>query len=188
LPTTILAHYKIAQPYDHQIKLLLTVLGISDRLTAIRIIAEIGVDMSEFESAKHLTSWAGLTPQNAENAGKKKTTRVGKAGTYIKPLLVELAMSVGRSSKKHPEMYAKYKQIQKRRGGKKAHIAMARRLLVAIYHIFLKDEPFNVELYREAEKVPKSRTFEREAHALAYMRSHGFVITEDSTVPESAVA
>jgi len=55
---------------------------VSERLTAIRIIAEIGVDMSVFDSAKHLTSWAGLCPQNAESAGKKKTTRVGKERTF----------------------------------------------------------------------------------------------------------
>jgi transposase len=72
--------FELAKPYEHQIQLLLTVPGISSRLTAMRIIAEIGVEMSEFESAKHLASWAGLTPQNAESAGKKKTTRIGKAG------------------------------------------------------------------------------------------------------------
>ncbi len=55
---------EIAQNYIPQIKLLLTVPGISDAFTAIRILAEIGADMSVFETSKHLCSWAGLTPQN----------------------------------------------------------------------------------------------------------------------------
>jgi|GEM_PF-1798988 len=64
--------FQLALPYEQQIEL----------LTAIRIITEIGVDMSVFDSAKHLISWAGLCPQNAESAGKKKITRVGKERTF----------------------------------------------------------------------------------------------------------
>jgi|GEM_PF-5301470 len=75
--------------------------------------------MSGSDTDKHLTSWAGLCPQNAESAGKKKATRIGKACAYIKPLLTEISLVVSRSSKKHPGMYAKYKLLQKRRGGEK---------------------------------------------------------------------
>jgi len=64
---------QLAAPYQSQINLLMTVPGISEPLTAIRILAEIGVDMSVFETSKQLCSWAGLTPQNQESAGKKKT-------------------------------------------------------------------------------------------------------------------
>jgi transposase len=60
----------------------MTVPGIQS-FSAIGIISEIGVDMSVFPTSKHLCSWAGLTPQNNESAGKKKTTRIGKAGAYI---------------------------------------------------------------------------------------------------------
>jgi transposase len=179
--------FKLAEPYECQINLLLTAPAISERLTAIRIIAEIGTDMTVFESAKHLSSWAGLCPQNNESAGKKKTTRIGKAGAYIKPLLVELALVVGRSSKKHPEMYAKYKQLQKRRGGKKACVATARKLLVAIYNMLLKDEPYNAALYRKLEKAPKERTFTQD-QAIAFMRSRGYTIIEpDSPVQNSEI-
>jgi len=78
---------RLVDPYLYQVELLLTVPGVSDPMTAIRTIAEIGADISQFESSKHLCSWAGLTPQNNESAGKKKTTRIGKAGQYIKPSL-----------------------------------------------------------------------------------------------------
>ena len=63
----------------------MTVPGIQS-FAAIGIISEIGVDMSVFPTSKHLCSWAGLTPQNNESAGKKKTTRISRAGAYIKPL------------------------------------------------------------------------------------------------------
>jgi len=69
--------FEIAQNYIPQIELL-TVPGIHDAFTAIRLLAEIGADMTMFDTSKHLCSWAGLTPQNAESAGKKKTTSIGK--------------------------------------------------------------------------------------------------------------
>jgi transposase len=176
--------FKLAEPYKRQIELLLTVPGISEPLTAIRIIAEIGSDMTVFDSAKHLVSWAGLCPQNAESAGKKKTTRIGKAGVYIKPLFVELSKSASNSSKKHREIFTKYQQLRNRRGGKKACVAIARKLLVAIYNILIKDEPYNAELYRRPETAPKVRTFTPE-QALAFLRKRGYTILPDAS---SAVA
>lgn len=112
---------KLAEPFEAQINLLLTVPGIAERMTAIRIIAEIGCDMSVFESAKHLTSWAGLAPQNNESAGKKKTTRIGKAGDYIKPLLIQIVIAASRC-RKNPEISGKCQTLKKRRGGKKAKV------------------------------------------------------------------
>ena len=61
--------------------------------SAIGIISEIDIDMSVFPTSKHLCSWAGLTPQNNESAGKKKTTRISRGGAYIKPLLVQCALN-----------------------------------------------------------------------------------------------
>ena len=90
--------------------------------------------MEAFPSAKHLCSWAGLTPTNNESAGKKKSVRVSKAGCYIKPLLVQCA-NAAVASKKHPEIRNRYLRIKKRRGHKKAIIAIARMLLTALYHI-----------------------------------------------------
>jgi hypothetical protein len=167
---------KLAAPYEEQMNLLLTVPGISDPMTAIRIIAEIGADMTVFETAKRLTSWAGLTPQNNESAGKKKTTRIGKAGAYIKPLLLQVSIAASRS-KKHPEIVGKFQSLKKRRGGKKAHVAIARRLLTAIFHMLLKHETYNAELYRKAEIAPKKRSFTKE-QAIAYLRKKGFIIAE----------
>jgi hypothetical protein len=171
--------YNLSAKYKPQIDLLMTVPGISTPLTAIRILAEIGADMSVFETAKQLTSWAGLTPQNQESAGKKKTTRVGRAGVYLKPLLIQIALSCGKSDK-CPELKNKYLDLKKRRGGKKAVIAIARKLLTAIWHILSKNEAYNAELYKKADKPPVARELTT-AQAVAFLRSNGFVIVDEET-------
>lgn len=112
-----------AEKYLPQLNLVMTAPGIQS-FAAIGIISEIGVDMSVFPSSKHLCSWAGLTPQNNESAGKKKTTRISRAGAYIKPLLVQCARNAVRA-KQFPEVRNRYLALKKRRGHKKAIIAIA---------------------------------------------------------------
>jgi len=169
--------YQLAEKYQTEIDLLLSVPGISSKLTAIRILAEIGADMSVFETAKKLVSWAGLTPQNQESAGKKKTTRIGRAGAYLKPLLVQIALAVSKSDK-HPELKNNYLSLKKRRGGKKAVIAIARKLLTAIWHMLDKSEAYNPVLYQKADKPPASREFTT-AQAVAFLRNKGFVVIDE---------
>ena len=124
----------LASPYQQELDLILTAPSFKNKFTAIGIISEIGVSMEAFPSAKHLCSWAGLTPTNNESAGKKKSVRVSKAGCYIKPLLVQCANSVVKSEK-HPEIRNRYLRLRKRRGHKKAIIAIARMLLTALYNM-----------------------------------------------------
>lgn len=147
----------LCQPYSRQCYLVSTVPGIKNLFSVIAIISEIGADMSVFATAKHLCSWAGLTPQNDESAGKKHSVRISRAGVYIKPLLVQCANAVVKSDK-HPEIRGRYLSIRKRRGHKRAIIAIARMLLTAIYHILLKDKPYNPELYKKAEILPQTRS------------------------------
>lgn len=126
-------------------------------LSAILIISEIGIDMGQFNSCERLCSWAGLTPANNESANKKKSTRINKAGQYLKPLLVQCALA----SVKDPESYygRKYNIIRKRRGHKRAIIAIARKMLVAIYHMILTGESFNPGDYEEVvNPKPKKNT------------------------------
>ena len=170
----------LAVKFQPQITLLLTVPGIGSPLTAIRIIAEIGTDMSVFETAKKLCSWAGVTPQNNESAGKKKTTRISRAGAYLKPLLVQVALAVSQSVK-HPEIRDKFLAIKKRRGQKKAVIAITRKLLTAIWHMLNKGEAYNPLLYHNSDKPPANRVL-TPAQAFALLRSKGFQILEPEPV------
>ena len=168
---------ELAAKYQPQIGLLMTVPGINEPLTAIRILAEIGADMSVFETSKQLCSWAGLSPQNNESAGKKKTTRIGRAGAYLKPLLVQISLNNGKSDK-CPELKNKYQALKKRRGGKKAVIAIARKLLNAIWHILSKNEAYNAELHKKADKPPTNRELTKE-QAFALLRSRGYIIRDE---------
>ncbi len=95
-----------AEKYIPQLNLVMTAPGIQS-FAAIGIISEIGVDMSVFSTSKHFCSWAGLTPQNNASAGKKKTTRISRAGAYIKPLLVQCALCAIRT-KQFPEVRNRY--------------------------------------------------------------------------------
>ena len=76
--------------YEGYIILLCTIPGV-DRSSAITILSEIGIDMTQFGSSKRLCCWAGLTPGNNESAGKKKSVRISRAGVYLKPALVQVA-------------------------------------------------------------------------------------------------
>lgn len=95
-----------SEKYLSQLNLIITAPGIQS-FAEIGILSEIGVDMSVFPTSKHLCSWAGLTPQNNESAGKKKTTRISRAGAYIKPLLVQCALNAIRA-KQFPEVRNRY--------------------------------------------------------------------------------
>jgi len=143
----------LATPFNSQIELLATIPGITT-VSATRIISEIGVDMTVFHSAKHLCSWAGLVPQNNESAGKKKSVKISRAGVYLKPLLVQCA-NAAIKNKKDTYFAIKYQQIKKRRGHKKAIIAIARMILNCAYHMILKNEPFE-----PIDSIPKDTSSE----------------------------
>ena len=163
-----------AEKYIPQLNLVMTAPGIQS-FAAIGIISEIGVDMSVFPTSKHLCSWAGLTPQNNESAGKKKTTRISRAGAYIKPLLVQCALCAIRT-KQFPEVRNRYLALKKRRGHKKAIIAIARMLLTAIYNILKWNEVYNSELYRKADRPPAHREVSVE-EAVFILRRQGYLVT-----------
>ena len=163
-----------AEKYIPQLNLVMTAPGIQS-FAAIGIISEIGVDMSVFPTSKHLCSWAGLTPQNNESAGKKKTTRISRAGAYIKPLLVQCALA-SLKSRRYPEVQARYISLKKRRGHKKAIIAIARMLLTAIYNMLKRNEAYNPDLYRKADRPPTHREVSVE-EAVFILQRQGYLVT-----------
>ena len=137
----------LVETYDNAVKLLCTIPGV-DRNSAITIISEIGTDMTQFSNSKRLCCWAGLTPGNNESAGKKKSVRIARAGVYLKPALVQAAHAAVKSDKS-PYYKAKYERIMKRRGKKRAIIAIARMILTAAYHMLSTGEVWNpTDLYK----------------------------------------
>ena len=131
----------LVTPYESYIDLLCTIPGV-DKNSAIGILSEISNDMSQFKSHYRLTSWAGLCPGCNESAGKKKSVKISRAGVYLKPYLVEVAHCAVKD--KTNSYYAKkFEKISKRRGKKRAYIAITRKILVAIYHMFITGEVWN---------------------------------------------
>ena len=145
----------LINPYEDYINLLMTIPGI-DRNSAITIISEIGVDMSQFSNHYRLSAWAGLAPGCNESAGKKKSVKISRAGVYLKPCLVEVAHCAVKD--KTNSYYAdKFNKISKRRGKKRAYIAIARKILVAIYHILSTGEVWNPRDLASNETSDKDR-------------------------------
>ena len=165
-------------PYFDQFKNILEIPGISF-VSAIIIVSEIGLDMTQFDSDKQLCSWAGLAPANNESANKKKSVRISKAGIYLKPLLVQCALSAIKSNTQ-PYYKVKYERIKKRRGHKKAIIAIARMILTSIYHIILTGEVFNpsdIDTYNKTKSFKKELTPEL---ALKFLQESGYDISSIS--------
>ena len=168
---------KLTAEYEGTISLLCTIPGI-DRRLAITIISEIGTDMTEFGSSKRLCRWAGLTPGNNESAGKKKSVRISRAGVYLKPALVEAAHAAVTATQKCPYFRIKYERIMKRRGKKRATIAIARMMLTAIYAMVSTGETFNpcdLQKYDMPEELKKKQTVSAAKEAVKLLVSLGIV-------------
>lgn len=167
----------LTQPFQNEINLILTVPGVKD-ISSITILSEIGTDMSVFKDAEHLCSWAGLTPQCNESAGKKKSVHVSRAGIYLKPLLIQCANNAIRD-KKCPYFKLRYDAIKKRRGHKRAIIAIARMLLTCIYQMLSKNETFNFEIYEQlSQKNFKSKDKKLNINnAIKFLESQGYKVS-----------
>lgn len=173
---------KLAIQYSTEINLLLTIPGIKE-ISAIFIIAEIGTNMNTFIDDKHLCSWAGLTPRCNESARKKKSVRITKAGVYIKPLLVQCALCAIKD-KSCPYIKARYESLKRRRGHKKAIIAIARLLLTSIYHILLTGEVFDYQRFENLmDKNFKSHKNIQNTpeEMISYLTNLGYNITLQNT-------
>ena len=168
---------RLVADYEGQIALLCTIPGI-DRRLAITIISEIGTDMSEFGSSKRLCRWAGLTPGNNESAGKKKSVRISRAGVYLKPALVEAAHAAVKATQKSSYFRTKYEHIMKRRGKKRAIIAIARMMLTAIFALLQSGEVFNpcdLHKFDMPEALRRKQTLSSAKDAVKLLVSLGLV-------------
>jgi transposase len=176
---------RLAAPYEMLLDLIRTAPGLSsDPMTAIAILSEIGADMSVFSTAKRLSSWAGCCPRNDQSGVKRKSTRISRAGAYLKPLLVQVANAVVKSDR-YPECKERYRRLKARRGHKKAVIAICRMLLTAIWNILSKLESYSDRGYLVDRKPAEKRTLTA-AQALNLLRSKGYVIKDDIVAASTA--
>ena len=172
----------IVAPYESYISLLCSIPGV-ERRSAITIISEIGTDISQFSSSKRLCRWAGLTPGNNESAGKKKSVRITRAGIYLKPALVQVAHAAVKS-KESPYYKNKYERISKRRGKKRAIIAIARMILTSVFHMFKIGELWNPTDLFKLDMPPVLQEKQKQKaiqNAIKLLASQGLTVVENPT-------
>ena len=128
------------KPYAAHLALLQEIPGVDWTLAAV-IIAELGVDMSVFQSVSQAASWAGVCPGNNESAGKRNSSRIPKGNVYLKTPLVEAAQSAAKA--KGTYLRDKFYRLKARRGYKRAVVAVAHKILVAIYHMLSEEVSYH---------------------------------------------
>ena len=159
--------------------LLTTIPGVST-ITAERILAEFGADMSVFTTPARLTSWAGIAPGANESAGKVKSSRCRPGNTYLKGTLGVAALAA--SHTKDTFLSARYKRVAARRGHQRALVAVQRSILTAVWHILTSNQPYT-EL--GGDYYARRRTGAIIGKALKQLRTAGINIT--FTSPTEAV-
>ena len=127
-------------PFHQESKLIQTLPGINE-VSASAILAEVGIDMSQFPDESHLCSWAGVCPGNNESAGKRKSGRTKKGNSFLKGTLTEVAWAASRT--KSSAYHAIYNNLAKRIGKRKALVAVAHRMLIDIYRVLKMGEPYH---------------------------------------------
>jgi transposase len=131
------------------------------RRVAEQLLAELGPDMTRFPSSKHAAAWSGICPGNHQSAGKRQSGKTRKGNRWLRATLVEAARSASRQRGTY--FHAQYRHLVRRRGDKKATVAVAHSLLVAAYHVLRDDVPFR-------DLGPDHFQRVRHDHLLAYHR------------------
>lgn len=173
-------------PYEAQRSLLCTIPGV-DRTIAAVILAEIGVDMTAFHNADHLSAWAGVCPGNNESAGKRGRTKARSGNKALTTALVEAGHAAGR--KKGSHLRAKFLSVARRGGPKIAAMAVGHHLLIAAYHMLRKNEPFKDRGEAYLAPVAKARaaaSLVRRLEALGYKVT--LASSEEPPTPNAAEA
>ena len=127
-------------PFARKAELLCTINGVAERNSQV-ILAELGPDMSRFPSDRHAASWVAICPGNDESAGKRRSGKTRKGNPHLRTALIESANAAARS--KDTYLRAQYEQVKRRRGHKKAIVAVAHSILIASYHILKDDVPYH---------------------------------------------
>lgn len=164
-------HHCSSSPLSWQtaVTLLDSIPGVA-RQTAELLIAEIGCDMSRFKSAAHLAKWAKLCPGNYESAGQRQGGKTGQSNTWLRSALVQAANAAVRC--KNSYLSAVYRRLVARRGHRKAIVAVAHRILIALYHMLTKHEPYQDLGANYLEKRQQDRLLQRLCYRASQLGYH----------------
>ncbi len=165
---------KRTRPFAEPIALLDTIPGIAQR-TAEVMVAEIGTDMTRFPTADHLASWAGLAPGNNESGGKRRSGKTRKGSPWLRAALVEAAHGAGR--KKDTYLQAQYRQLTRRKGRKRAAVAVAHSIIVIAYHVIKERRPYS-DL--GPDYLDRRRGDAMERHMVKQLQARGYTISREA--------
>jgi transposase len=164
--------------YATDVQLVRQIPGMHD-VSIAAVLAETGVDMSVFASAKHLASWAGLCPGNNESAGKAKKARAMRGNPWLRTMLLQVAFATSRA--KNSPWRGTFARLTRSTGSvKKAAFAVAHKVLLCVYHVLRSRQ------YRPAQPLPitEPQRKRRIARALDTLRELGF----DATLAPTATS
>jgi transposase len=163
------------EPYREQYELLQTIPGVKET-TAATILAEIGPDMSQFETAKHLCSWAGISPGNNQSAGKSKHSRIKKGSKFLLSALVEAAWAAAR--KRDSIFQRKFHRWMRKLGEAKANVALARSLLELAYVILRDRRPYHEPESQQMHELEKAKLVRHHAKRLRQLGADDSLVNE----------
>lgn len=125
-------------PFEEQMTRCEKINGVSKHIIHV-LMAEVGTDLSRFPNAEHLSSWAGVCPGHKESAGKRQSGRCRKGNRYVRTALVQAAHAVRRS---HTYLGERYRRLKKRRGSKRAALAVGHSILVIYYEMMTTGQDY----------------------------------------------
>ncbi len=137
--------------------------------SAQAIISVIGTDMSRFPSDRHISKWAGLCPGNNESAGKRKSGKTAKGNKVLRTTLITCAHAAVKV--KDSFFRAQFARISAHRGSKRAYVAVAHSMLIAIYHVLSTGEVFKDlggNYYNQFNKERKANSMVKRLKSLGY--------------------
>jgi transposase len=163
------------EPFRAAVRLTSTADGIQQR-TAENVLAETGIDMAQFPSAKHLSSWAAVCPGNNESAGKRKSGKTAKGNRWLRGALGEAAWAA--SHTKNTYLAAQFRRIAGHRGKRRAVVAVSHTLLIAIYHMLRTNTVYHdlgADHFQRLEPQRQTR------HHVQKLQALGYTVTLTST-------
>ena len=131
--------------FPEQYKRLQTIPGVKER-AATAIIAETGADMSMFAKASNLVGWCGLKPRNDESNRKIKSNKITHGNKYLRQILIEISWVASRTRNCFFSNFSYTQVTVKKKSKMKIQVAIARKILVAVWHMLSKEEDF-IDLY-----------------------------------------
>jgi transposase len=155
------------RPFEEQVQRCEQINGVSRHVLYV-LMAEVGTDMQRFPDAEHLSSWAGVCPGHKESAGKRLSGRAKHGNRYVRAALVQAAHGVRRS---HTYLGERYRRLKKRRGSKRAALAVGHSILVIYYQMMktgLEYQELGEEFFVRKDHGKVERQLVRRLERLGY--------------------